>query len=205
MNVRPVGARALLVEVDGLAEMRSLYDELLRRRGEGRLPTVTDIVPGERTILLDGIAEPAALVRDVSTWTVPASEAPTAPLVVVPTIYDGADLADVAERWGVSLDEAVVMHSSVEFEVAFCGFMPGFGYLSGLPAPLHVPRLDTPRPSVPAGSVALAGPYCGVYPRASPGGWRLIGRTEAVLWDAARPDPARFVPGGRVRFEPVRS
>jgi KipI family sensor histidine kinase inhibitor len=205
MNVRPVGAGALLVEVGGLDEMRSLYGELLRRRADGRLPAVTDIVPGERTVLLDGVADQRALARDLSGWSVPVSVAPAGPVVIVPTIYDGADLVDVAERWSLSVDEAVTIHSAIEFDVAFCGFMPGFGYLTGLPPTYHVPRLDTPRPSVPVGSVALAGPYCGVYPRSSPGGWRLIGRTDAALWDAARPEPALFVPGGRVRFEPVRS
>jgi KipI family sensor histidine kinase inhibitor len=88
----------------------------------------------------------------------------------------------------------------VELSVAFSGFAPGFGYLTGLPPDLHVPRRDTPRTRVPAGSLGLAGPYAGIYPRASPGGWQLIGRTELELWDAHRDPPALLAPGTRVRF-----
>jgi KipI family sensor histidine kinase inhibitor len=105
-----------------------------------------------------------------------------------------------ARRWGVSRTEAVQRLSTAELRVAFCGFAPGFAYLTGLPAEWAVPRLPTPRPRVPAGSVALAGPYAGIYPTASPGGWRLVGRTEATLFDVHRDPPARLVPGTRVRL-----
>ena len=87
---------------------------------------------------------------------------------------------------------------------AFGGFAPGFGYLTGLPPELHVPRRDTPRTRVPAGSVGLAGPFAGAYPRASPGGWQLVGRTDAGLFDVDRRPPALLAPGGRVRFREVR-
>lgn len=89
------------------------------------------------------------------------------------------------------------------FRVAFCGFAPGFGYLTGLPERYHLPRRATPRTAVPAGSLALAGEYAGVYPRSSPGGWQLIGSTDAVLWDPEREPAALFAPGVRVRFEEV--
>ena len=121
-------------------------------------------------------------------------------MVELPTTYDGEDLDDVARRWGMTRAEAVATHTGTEFTVAFVGFSPGFAYCSGLPPGLAVPRLDRPRPKVPAGSVGLAGEYAGVYPSASPGGWRLLGRTDAALWDVTREEPALLTPGTRVRF-----
>ncbi|GHF37920.1 allophanate hydrolase [Streptomyces mashuensis] len=198
----PVGRHALLLEVGTAAEAQDLHAELLRRRAAGTLPPVREIVPAARTVLLDGLADPSALAADVARWEVPPQAgAGHAPVLTVPVRYDGADLADVAALWGVAEDEVARVHSALEFRVAFCGFAPGFGYLTGLPEHLHVPRRATPRTAVPAGAVALAGPYTGVYPRSSPGGWQLIGRTEAVLWDPAREPAALFAPGTRVRFE----
>ncbi|WP_328651554.1 allophanate hydrolase subunit 1 [Micromonospora sp. NBC_00330] len=120
--------------------------------------------------------------------------------VVVPVVFDGPDLPAVAEHWGV--DAPAVRHrlTSTRFRVAFCGFAPGFPYLTGLPAELALPRLATPRPRVPAGSVALAGPYAGIYPGASPGGWLLVGRTDLLLFDVAADPPARLGPGTTVRM-----
>ncbi|MFG2075140.1 5-oxoprolinase subunit PxpB [Nonomuraea maritima] len=198
-----VGTRALLVEVGSDAEVQSLHAEVLRRRAAGAMPTVGEIVPAARTVLLDGLDDPAALARDIAGWHVTEQAADEGALVEVPTRYDGADLAGVAAHWQVSEDDVVKIHSSAEFRVAFCGFAPGFGYLTGLPERYDVPRLATPRSSVPAGSVALAGKYTGVYPRSSPGGWQLIGRTDLVLWDPAREPAALFTPGTRVRFVPV--
>ena len=117
-----------------------------------------------------------------------------------PTTYDGHDLDDVARRWDMTRAEAVATHTGTELTVAFVGFAPGFAYCTGLPAELAVPRLDRPRAKVPAGSVGLAGEYTGVYPTSSPGGWRLVGRTDARLWDADRDEPALLTPGTRVRF-----
>jgi KipI family sensor histidine kinase inhibitor len=117
--------------------------------------------------------------------------------------YDGPDLSDVAAHWGVARHEVARIHADTEFTVAFCGFAPGFGYLTGLPARYDVPRRATPRTAVPPGSVALAGPYTGVYPRSSPGGWQLIGTTDTVLWDHARVPAALLSPGTRVKFVPV--
>ncbi|RKN64938.1 allophanate hydrolase subunit 1 [Streptomyces klenkii] len=196
-----VGPHALLVEVAGGEEAQALHAELLRRRAAGTLPAVTEIVPAARTVLLDGLADPQALAADIVRWDVPPLAASGGTPVVLPVRYDGADLAEVAALWGVAADEVAGIHSGLEFRVAFCGFAPGFGYLTGLPAHLHVPRRATPRTAVPAGAVGLAGPYTGVYPRSSPGGWQLIGRTDAVLWDAAREPAALLAPGTRVRFE----
>ncbi|MFH8790301.1 5-oxoprolinase subunit B family protein [Streptomyces roseoverticillatus] len=196
-----VGPHALLVEVAGGEAAQALHTELLRRRAAGTLPAVTEIVPAARTVLLNGLADPQALAADIVHWDVPPLTAADGDPVVLPVRYDGADLAEVAALWGVAADEVAAIHSGLEFRVAFCGFAPGFGYLTGLPAHLHVPRRATPRTTVPAGAVALAGPYTGVYPRSSPGGWQLIGRTDAVLWDAAREPAALLAPGTRVRFE----
>ncbi|MFC5148723.1 5-oxoprolinase subunit B family protein [Streptomyces aureoversilis] len=196
-----VGPHALLVEVAGTEEAQALHAELLRRRADGTLPPVTEIVPAARTVLLDGLADPQALAADIVHWDVPPLAAAGSEPVVLPVRYDGADLAEVAALWGVAEGEVARLHSGLEFRVAFCGFAPGFGYLTGLPERLHVPRRATPRTSVPAGAVGLAGPYTGVYPRSSPGGWQLIGRTDAVLWDAAREPAALLAPGTRVRFE----
>ncbi|RAO56749.1 Transcription elongation regulator [Micromonospora noduli] len=123
-----------------------------------------------------------------------------APDVVVPVTFDGPDLPAVAEHWGVDVPAVRHRLTSTRFRVAFCGFAPGFPYLTGLPAELALPRLATPRPRVPAGSVALAGPYAGIYPGASPGGWLLVGRTDLVLFDVAADPPARLGPGTTVRM-----
>jgi KipI family sensor histidine kinase inhibitor len=100
----------------------------------------------------------------------------------------------------VTPEEVVALHTGTEFVVAFNGFAPGFAYCTGLAEERAVPRLERPRSRVPAGSVGLAGPYTGVYPTASPGGWRLIGRTDLTLWDVERDPPATLPPGTRVRF-----
>ncbi|MEU7109594.1 5-oxoprolinase subunit PxpB [Streptomyces sp. NPDC046215] len=200
-RVLTVGRHALLVEVATADEAQALHAELLRRRAAGALPPVREIVPAARTVLLDGLDEPEALAGDIAGWRVPPLTAADGEPVVLPVRYDGADLAEVAALWGVAEEDVARIHSGLEFRVAFCGFAPGFGYLTGLPERLHVPRRATPRTAVPAGSVGLAGPYTGVYPRSSPGGWQLVGRTDAVLWDAAREPAALLAPGTRVRFE----
>ncbi|MFJ6796033.1 allophanate hydrolase subunit 1 [Streptomyces sp. NPDC091268] len=196
----PVGAEALLLETGSAAEVAALHCELLRRRDAGELGGVRDIVPAARTVLLDGVADPRALAARIARWRVAPSAVAQGPLVTVPVRYDGPDLAEVARLWEVPEEEVPGIIGATEFRVAFCGFAPGFGYLTGLPPRLHVPRRATPRTAVPAGSLALAGEYAGVYPRSSPGGWQLIGTTRAVLWDPAREPEALFAPGVRVRF-----
>lgn len=198
----PVGDDALLVEVASGAQAQALHAELLRRRAEGSL-SVREIVPAARTVLLDGLADPARLASELAAADMPAAPSHARELVELRVRYDGPDLAEVAAHWGVSVGEAVRIHAGTEFTVAFCGFAPGFGYLTGLPARYGVPRRATPRTAVPAGAVALAGPYTGVYPRSSPGGWQLIGTTEAVLWDHTRVPAALLSPGTRVRFVPA--
>ncbi|MCO8305720.1 allophanate hydrolase subunit 1 [Streptomyces sp. RKCA744] len=204
MTIRslPVGEHGLLVELDSGEAAEALHAELLRRAAARRLPAVREIVPAARTVFLDGLADPGRLAAELPGWRIPPLDRDDSATVEVPVRYDGPDLAGVAELWGVTPEEAVRIHSATEFRVAFCGFAPGFGYLTGLPERFHVPRHATPRTRVPVGSVALAGAYTGVYPRSSPGGWQLIGTTDAVLWDTAREPAALFAPGTRVRFVP---
>ncbi|MBP0461991.1 5-oxoprolinase subunit B family protein [Streptomyces montanisoli] len=205
MRTVGVGDHALLVELADGEETAALHGELLRRRADGSLPQVGEIVPAERTVLLDGVADPARLAAELATWRLTAASTEDAASVDVPVRYDGPDLADVAAMWGVSPGEAARIHAATSFRVAFCGFSPGFGYLTGLGERYAVARRATPRTSVPAGSVAVAGPYTGVYPRPSPGGWQLIGTTDAVLWDTEREPAALLAPGTRVRFVAVEA
>ena len=195
LTIHPVGSDALLVECADLPEAMALHAEARRRRVVAR-----DVVPGARTVLFDGITDPAALADDIVIWRIEAGTSDAGDLVELPTSYDGPDLDDVANRWDMTRDEVVATHRGTEFVVAFCGFAPGFAYCSGLPERLAVPRLDSPRTKVPAGSVGLAGVFTGVYPTASPGGWRIIGTTTASLWDVDRESPALLAPGTRVRF-----
>ncbi|MFJ2965810.1 allophanate hydrolase subunit 1 [Streptomyces collinus] len=201
MKVLPVGEDALLVEVSSGDEAQALHAELLRRRAEGTL-SVREIVPAARTVLLDGLDAPARLAAELTAAELPAAPPRARDVVEIPVRYDGPDLAEVAAHWGVPVREVARIHGGTEFRVAFCGFAPGFGYLTGLPPRYDVPRRATPRTAVPAGSVALAGPYTGVYPRSSPGGWQLIGTTDTVLWDHARVPAALLSPGTPVRFVP---
>ncbi|MEU2441220.1 allophanate hydrolase subunit 1 [Streptomyces rubradiris] len=202
MRALPVGDDALLVEVSSGEEARALHAVLLRRRAEGSL-TVREIVPAARTVLLDGLADPDRWAAELTTARIPEAPSHARELIELPVRYDGPDLAVVAGHWGVTEREAARIHAGTEFTVAFCGFAPGFGYLTGLPDRYAVPRRATPRTAVPAGAVALAGPYTGVYPRSSPGGWQLIGTTDAVLWDHTRTPAALLTPGARVRFVPL--
>ena len=123
--------------------------------------------------------------------------------VVLDVVYDGDDLVDVADAAGLTIEDVVALHSGATYRCDFCGFAPGFAYLSGLGPRLHLPRRATPRPSVPAGSVAIAGPYTAAYPSASPGGWHLLGRTDTTLWDLDADPPALITPGTTVRFNPI--
>lgn len=193
-ELRPFGPDAVLAEVADSAAARSLAIYARTARvGAG------EVVPGARTVLFDGVPDRAALELALATW-VPGAEPDPGELVELPVTYDGADLAYVAERWGTDVAGVVARHGEVEFVAAFCGFAPGFAYLAGLPEEYAVPRLDRPRAKLPPGSVGLAGSWCGVYPSASPGGWRLLGTTDATLWDPGSSRPALLAPGTRVRF-----
>lgn len=194
MQLRSVGRSAVLAETADA-------DEALALATWARAAQVAalEVVPAARTVLFDGVADPAALRARLRDWT-PSAEAPVGDLVEIPVTYDGPDLEAVAQLWGTDVDGVITRHSEIAYVAAFCGFAPGFAYLSGLPADLAVPRLDSPRPRVAPGSVGLAGAWCGVYPTASPGGWQLLGRTDVTLWDPTRERPALLAPGTRVVF-----
>ncbi|MBD3943119.1 5-oxoprolinase/urea amidolyase family protein [Microbacterium sp. NEAU-LLC] len=199
----PMGERAFLVEVDGLDEVLAAHAALDATRPDG----VTDLVPAARTVLVrvDPRALPLAAARS---WALRAAAdakpgtAAAGPLVELDIDYDGADLDDTARLLGVTADELARRHAEAEWRVAFTGFAPGFGYLISEDWPYDVPRLESPRTRVPAGSVGLAGVFSGAYPRDTPGGWRLIGTTSATLFDPAAAGPALLAPGARVRFRP---
>ena len=194
LSVRPAGDRGVLLELpDNAAAVRAA--RLLREER----PELVDVVIGHTTVLvtwvesvsdLAAIAE-RALVRDPE---------PAGRLVEIPVTYDGPDVDEVARLTGLSREEVVARHAGAEHVAAFLGFQPGFAYLTGGDELLHVPRREVPRTLVPGGTVAIAGPYSGVYPRDSPGGWRLLGSTATAMFDPARESPALLAPGDRVRF-----
>ena len=165
-----------------------------------------DVVPAAETVLVRCGYEDRLTASDremlvhYAREVAPGDEIHTGRTVTVPVVYDGNDLADVARRCAMSVDAVVAVHTSAEFRAAFCGFAPGFAYLVGLPPALHLPRRDTPRTVVPAGSVAIAAEYSAIYPRSSPGGWHLLGRTDCALFDVDRDPPAMVKPGDTVRF-----
>jgi KipI family sensor histidine kinase inhibitor len=193
-----MGPHALLIEAldadpaDWAAGLRELA-----------LPGIIDVVPAAETVLVacSGAAALSAVRERLgSVRAVDASDGPPGLPVVIPVQYDGEDLDIVADTVGLSVEELIARHCAPEYVVAFCGFTPGFGYLRGLDAALHLPRRATPRTRVPAGSVAIAAEYSAVYPRPSPGGWHLLGITDRVTFDPDRSPPALFQPGARVRF-----
>jgi len=196
-----VGRHAVLVEVDSPGAAAALAARLRAASLDG----VEDVVGAMRTVLVRGVLPAAQLGELVAERSAGAGDemAAVAPReVVVPVVYDGADLDAVARACGMAPDAVAAAHAAATYSVAFCGFAPGFAYLTGLPAALHLPRRATPRPRVPAGSVAIAGELSAVYPSASPGGWHLLGRTGIALFDADRDPPALLTPGTIVRFEP---
>ncbi|MFI0943380.1 allophanate hydrolase subunit 1 [Streptomyces sp. NPDC021020] len=202
-RVLPMGRDAVLVETEDGAGAQALHAELLRRRAAGEFAEVREIVPAARTVLVAGLADPRGFAAAVTGWEVPPAGPGSGEPQELRVRFDGPDVAEVAALWSVAPAEVPGIVTATPFRVAFCGFAPGFAYLTGLPPELHVPRRPTPRTAVPAGSVALAGPYAGAYPRSSPGGWQLIGTTDAPLWDPSRDPAALLSPGTEVRFVEV--
>ncbi|MBB3526733.1 MULTISPECIES: 5-oxoprolinase/urea amidolyase family protein [Rhizobium] len=199
MRFLPVNLTTLLVELDDLDQTLALFASLETDPVEG----IEEIVPAARTLMIGFRAERLTAERlagEIATRDLSARIAPSDQLVEIPVHYDGEDLADVAQLTGLSVEEVIRRHTESTFTVAFCGFAPGFGYLVGGDPALHVPRRQSPRTRIPAGSVALAGAFSGVYPQASPGGWQIIGTTLEKMWDLSRDPPALFQPGYRVRF-----
>jgi KipI family sensor histidine kinase inhibitor len=203
VRFRPAGPWALLVEVDSLAMARALYVRIERERARGWAPGLVDVIPAARTVLLDGVADQAALAAEIQSWSIAPSPPAAGHVVEIECRYDGPDLGEVARQWGIRQERVAAIHSALSHEVAFCGFVPGFPYVAGLGGGREVTRRDRPRAAVPAGSVALGDEYTGIYPRTSPGGWQIIGHTDAVMWDPGRDPAALLQPGDRVRFVDV--
>lgn len=190
MRIRRVGDRALLAETGDPAGLAAA----VRAHAGAR---VQDVVPGHETVLVVWREPPV----DSALLDVPVAAGEVARAqVTVPVVYDGPDLQAVAGHLGCSSEEVARRHAATRWRVAFLGFAPGFGYLLGGEG--EVPRREQPRERVPAGAVALAGPYSAVYPTASPGGWQLIGRTDLRMWDADRDPPSLLEPGTEIVFAP---
>jgi KipI family sensor histidine kinase inhibitor len=199
MRLLPSGSTALLVELEDLDAVLALYAALTAAPPEG----VVDLVPAARTVLVvtDPAATTLAAVAEAVRGTAPRPDARTeGPAIELPVHYDGEDLPDLAGSLGLTPAELVDRHTGAGWTVAFCGFAPGFGYLTQDGGGWDVPRRASPRTRVPPGSVALAGEFSGVYPRESPGGWQLIGHTDVTVFDLDRDPPALLRPGTRVRF-----
>lgn len=199
MRFLPVSLATILVELADLDETLALFASLQNDPIEG----IEETVPAARTLMIRFRPEKIgseALAARLASRDLSAKIAPSDNLVEIPVRYNGEDLADVAELTGLSIEEVIRRHTESEFTVAFCGFAPGFGYLVGGDPALHVPRRQSPRTRIPAGSVALAGAFSGVYPQNSPGGWQIIGTTPVKMWDIDRDPGALFQPGYRVRF-----
>ncbi|TWD51073.1 KipI family sensor histidine kinase inhibitor [Agrobacterium vitis] len=199
MRFLPVSLTTLLIELANLDETLALFASLQANPVAG----ILDMVPAARTLMIryqQELISAEALAQEISTRDLSAKLKPSDHLVEIPVTYDGEDLGDVAELTGLSIEEVIRRHTESTFTVAFCGFAPGFGYLVGGDPALHVPRRKSPRTRIPAGAVALAGNFSGVYPQASPGGWQIIGVTPLKMWDLSRDPPALFQPGNQVRF-----
>lgn len=192
------GPTAVLIDDVDVARVAAV---LLERRPAG----VIDVVPGDGSVVVD-VERPEDLdhlrthLRTLLT-SIERDRAPVRRTVTLGVRFDGPDLADVAARIGWSEGDVVESIAGSDLEVAFCGFAPGFAYLTGVDPVLHLPRRATPRTRVPAGSFAVAAGYAAVYPGASPGGWHLLGSVDEPVWDADRDPPAALVPGTRVVVE----
>ncbi|MFZ1362602.1 MAG: allophanate hydrolase subunit 1 [Candidatus Nanopelagicales bacterium] len=210
LSVARYGDHAWLIKADNYRAV-TLAESIRRLIADNASlnTTIDEVVPGARTVLV--IAKPGTTTANLGGAIadllpeVDLDDNPeTSPRMVrLEVTYDGADLHPIATELGLSPEALIRMHSESIYEVAFCGFAPGFAYLTGLNPRLHLPRLNTPRPQVPAGSVAIADSYSSVYPQASPGGWRLLGHTNATLFDLDKSEPALLRPGTQVRFTPT--
>lgn len=205
-GLRWAGTRAFLLECPTLADVVALHARLTAEP----LPGQTEALAAAETLMLAfrTRAEAVAAAALAPTLAASGDAGQGARTVEVDVVYDGEDLAAVAELTGMSEEAVVAAHADTLWVGAFGGFAPGFTYCAAAnpsAAPFDVPRRETPRTAVPAGSVAVAGTFSAVYPRTSPGGWRLLGRTDAVLWDLDRGRPALIRPGDRVRYRPVRA
>ncbi|NAZ82709.1 carboxyltransferase domain-containing protein, partial [Kineococcus sp. R8] len=202
MRVLPVSDTAVMLELPDLEVTTRVFAALTAAEVTG----VREVVPAARTVLVlfdPRRVSPTDLVRRLRAVQPAAQASGTGRSVTLDVRYDGQDLAEAAGLLGISVAELVRRHQAATWTVAFAGYAPGFGYLVGDDDVFDVPRRSSPRTRIPAGSVGLAGRFSGVYPRESPGGWQLIGRTDAAMWDLDRDPPALLGPGTAVRFRAV--
>ena len=194
------GERGVLLELPSLEQVHAL-DRAIRASG-----LAAECVPGAQTLYvewLDAAMSANELVRQITLLPMVPAQSKAIRTHTIDVVYDGADLVDVADLTGLSVDEVVARHSAPTYTVAFLGFSRSFPYLAGLDPTLIVSRLASPRTLVPAGSVGMGAGFTGIYPAAAPGGWRLLGHTKATLFDDARDPPSMLANGDRVRFRPI--
>ena len=214
MRFLGVNNSAFLIELADLEETLALFDRLQQeiRRGEKdlqdqeKLRAIVEIIPAARTLLIrfdSLLADENTLETEIAGLKLEKGQQKSGKLVEIPVVYDGEDLDDVAALLKIDREEVIRRHTESHYQVAFCGFAPGFAYLTGGDPVFNVPRRASPRKSIPAGSVALAGKFGGVYPQPSPGGWQLIGRTDVKMFDLDRDPPSLLKPGDRVHFVDV--
>ena len=205
----PCGEHAVLVEVGGLDQVFAITHAVREavEAGAAGFADVVDVVPAAATVMImvddDAPIMPVRQALANLPIAAPDEVASSDQVVQIPVHYDGPDLDEVARLTGLSVEEVIAAHTGTDWRVAFCGFAPGFAYLSWGDPRLAVPRRSQPRTSVPAGSVALAGEFSAIYPRSSPGGWQLIGQTDTVVFDISREPPALLQPDVTVRFADV--
>ena len=199
-RVRPFGEAAFLVDAGGPEAAQGLRRALVAEPLDG----IIALVPGRASLFVefDALTTDVASLAAALESVLPTPEAAGRERVI-PVVYDGPDLAEVARLVGLTVAEVVEAHATGHHRVLFGGFAPGFAYVGGLPASWRIPRLATPRTRTPAGSVAAADGMTGIYPAQLPGGWRVIGRTPVALFDSRREPPIYLEPGDRVRFEPM--
>lgn len=202
MKIRFAGDSALLVELPDFNAAHILRRDLLKHPRAG----ILELVPGYQSLLIeiDPLRIDAeTLAADIARYPSDRNDRPQPVLHEIAVHYNGPDLQAVAEETGLTVVEVIRRHTASRYTVAFLGFAPGFPYLVGLDPALRVARLKIPRIRVPAGAVAIADQFAGIYPQATPGGWRLLGHTDALMFDAARAHPALLAPGDRVQFRAI--
>ncbi|OKX87561.1 5-oxoprolinase subunit B family protein [Corynebacterium glutamicum] len=216
MLVRPCGEQAVIIDLlaeDAEAVQGSILDAVLalnRSLVGMQVPGIIDTVPAAQTLLVTLDTKQitpnrfAEIVDSIALTPAAKGTAELADTIEIPVVYDGPDLETVAQHTGLSVEEVIATHSDTVWTAAFGGFAPGFYYLIPQTPLWDIPRLESPRTKIPAGSVAVAGEFSAVYPQQSPGGWQLLGTTEIPMWDVDRWQPSLLKPGDSVRFVQVK-
>lgn len=202
MRFLSVSRSSFMIELADLDETLALFDCLIN----AKLAGIVEVIPAARTLLLNfnpSVSDEETLQQKIAGLKIRKGTSQSGKLVEIPVVYQGADLDEVAKILGIDRDEVIARHTKSDYRVAFCGFAPGFAYLSGGDPIFNVPRRASPRQSIVAGAVGLAGKFSGIYPRPSPGGWQLIGWTELEMFDLEREQPALLKPGDSVHFVDV--